>query len=393
MSSPIRLLQTAVFHSQYIGGLERTLLYLLDRLPKDRFSVTVALATGMEDSSFGLAVKKTGSQVLTLPDVLAKLDVKGMYKTVQQIQELDPHLVHIHMTHSVANPFLPFAVRLAGVPFLVATEQTNTIIPQKPFGRVRKYLTGRLIDKTVAVSDAVREGLIHHYKFAADRIEVIANAVDVHALHSSPPPSVLSDVRESLHVPPNAYIIGTVAAMRDQKGYEYLIRAIPKIVNQLPNAYFVFVGDGVLRQDLERLVDMLNVREHVRFLGWQFNTAPLLHTFDLFVLPSLYEGLPLAVLEAMAVELPIVATEVDGTAEAVTSSRNGVLIPPADVEALVSSIMAVADNQESALLLGKQAYADVLARYDVSVMVSKYLALYQELISQNTDKVRFARGV
>ncbi|MBE2238303.1 MAG: glycosyltransferase [Caldilineaceae bacterium] len=379
MQPPVRLLQTAIFNSQYIGGLERTLLYLLEGLPKDRFDVTVALVPGMEASPFGVAVKQTGVQVVNIADVLTKFDFTGMYSMVHTISNLQPHIVHIHMTHSVANPFLPFAVRLARVPRLVATEQTNTIIQQKTFGRVRKYLTGLLIDKTIAVSYAVKQGLIDHYGLPSNRIEVIENGIDVRSLHKRPSASILREVRASFHIPEDAYLVGTVAAMRHQKGYEYLIRAIPMISASAPRAFFVFVGDGPLRPELELLVEELKIKERVRFLGWRFDAAQLLHTLDLFVLPSLYEGLPLAVLEAMAVGLPIIATRVDGTAEVIISGENGILVPPADPQALAESIVQITQNEVLVNSLKKQAYKQMLERYDVSVMISKYLSLYNEI--------------
>jgi len=122
----------------------------------------------------------------------------------------------------------------------------------------------------------------------------------------------------------------TVGRLATQKGHSYLLEAIARVVNEFPNAKFLFAGDGPLRAELETRVDALNIRNYVWFLGIRNDIPLLLSMCDGFILPSLWEGLPIALLEAMYAGLPVIATDVEGVDEIIKDGENGLLVPPAD---------------------------------------------------------------
>lgn len=376
-----KILLTAIHRSPYLGGLEQAFLHLLDGIPREEFEIAVALMPGMGDSLFGRAVQERGARVVFINDVLSKRDLAGMWSMVATLRRERPDICHIHMTHPVANPFLQIAAWLAGVPIIIATEQTNVLIAQKTFGRLRKRFTGHITDVTVAVSHAVKRGLCEHYGLSPKRVIVIENAIDAQRIAQHQPADILA-IRQKLGIASNSFLIGTVAAMRDQKGHAYLLRAAPYVLAELPQAVFLLIGDGDLRPALEREARNRGVADRVIFAGWRNDVIDLLYALDLFVLPSLWEGLPLSVLEAMAAARPVVATAVDGTAEVIQNEVDGLLVPPANPTALSQAILRVAHDLHMADRLRASGRAKVLTCYDAAVMTRRYVNLYRQQLAQ-----------
>ncbi|MBE2240720.1 MAG: glycosyltransferase family 4 protein [Caldilineaceae bacterium] len=377
-----RLLMTAILQSRFVGGTERSFLHLLEGIPGDEYEVAVGLDETMLTSEFALAVHALGQRVIPFCDVVSKRDFGGMYRTIGQIHSFQPDLVHVHLNHPAANPFLVFAAKAAGVRRIVLTEQLNILLDQTRFGRWRIRLYCRLANTVVAVSQAVRDGLVGHYGVAGANVIVIENAVDARRIAESVRTIDRQALRESLGLDPDAYVLGCAAAMRWQKGQRFLIDAMPQVLAAIPNARLVLIGDGEGRQALETRIQELGLEDTVQILGWRTDATNLLAALDAFVLPSLYEGLPLAVLEAMAARLPVIATRVDGTGEAVHHRTTGILVAPQDPSALADAMIEVATNRSLARLIAASAQQHVLARYDISVMQQRYLALYDLLYSR-----------
>lgn len=385
VATAAKVLLIALHRSPYLGGLERAFLSLLDGIPRDEFEIVVALMPGMEGSLFGQEVSKRDVRIITMEDVLQKTDLAGMAAMVRSIRREKPAIVHIHLTHPLANPFLQIAAFIAQVPVLIATEQTNVLIQQRAFGRRRKQFTGRITDVSVAVSEATRRGLVKYYGLSASKIIVIPNGVAAHSIagHLVPDKDAL---RRKLGASEDDYLIGTVAALRDQKGHTYLLQAFAQVQAQFPRTRLLLVGDGALRQTLEHKAHELGVADRVLWAGWRSDVWSVLHVLDLFVLPSLWEGLPLAVLEAMAAARPIVASAVDGTAEVIHDQVEGLLVPPADATALAEAILRVCKEPGLSSRLGAAARERAKC-FDESVMARRYVDLYyQQLAKRKNSK-------
>lgn len=232
----------------------------------------------------------------------------------------------------------------------------------------------------MAVSHAVKRGLCEYYGLPPKRVIVIENAIDAQRIAQHQPADILA-IRQKLGIASNTFLIGTVAAMRDQKGHTYLLRAAPHVLAELPQAVFLLVGDGDLRIALERETHNLGVADRIIFAGWRNDVIDVLYALDLFVLPSLWEGLPLSVLEAMAAARPIVATAVDGTAEVIKNEVDGLLVPPANPTALSQAILRVAHDPHMADRLRASGRAKVLTKYDVAVMIRRYVNLYRQQLA------------
>ena len=170
----------------------------------------------------------------------------------------------------------------------------------------------------------------------------------------------------------------TVGRFSEQKGHRYLLAAIPDVLARHPATYFLWAGEGDLEADLRAEARRLGLEGQVRFLGRRDDVPHLLAAADPFVLPSLFEGLPLAVLEAMAARLPVVGTRVCGTSEAVQDGVTGRLVPPEDAAALTAAIVQVLDAPDLAARWGAAGRARVAHEFNAARMVGEVVAVYEE---------------
>jgi glycosyltransferase involved in cell wall biosynthesis len=180
--------------------------------------------------------------------------------------------------------------------------------------------------------------------------------------------------------------VACVGRLIFNKGPQYLVEATPEVLRAHPEAEFVFVGDGPLRPHLEERARQLGVRHRLTFLGTRHDVAAILQTCDMLVRPSLLEGMPLTVLEAMACGLPVVATPVSGTAELVRHGENGLFVRPADPTSLARAILRLVEDEPLREAQGRKARRLVERDYSWDAVAEKTLAVYRELLPPATEE-------
>ena len=207
-----------------------------------------------------------------------------------------------------------------------------------------------------------------------DKIRVVHNGIDVDRgpVHGDP------GLRAVLAGRSDRPLVLTVARLDAQKGYGHLLAAAATV----PDAVFVLVGEGRKKATLKRQAHALGIAERVRFLGHRNDVPDLLAACDVFVLPSLYEGLPLSVLEAMAAARPVVATAIDGTTEAVVPGVTGLLVPPADPTRLAGAIRALLEDGALARRMGEEGRARVCREFSLRRMIDGVTGVYDELLQR-----------
>jgi len=231
----------------------------------------------------------------------------------------------------------------------------------------------RSSDRLIAVSKAVAG---HAVQLGArpEAVRVIANGVDVQRFRPGAG-------RES-----GTFRVACVGRLIFNKGPQYLVEAAPEVLRAHPEAEFVFVGDGPLRPHLEERARQLGIGHRVMFLGTRPDVPAILQTCDMLVRPSLLEGMPLTVLEAMACGLPVVATPVSGTAELVRHGENGLLVRPADPASLARAILRLMEDEPLREAQGREARRLVEGGYGWDAVAAKTLAVYRELLPPATEK-------
>jgi glycosyltransferase involved in cell wall biosynthesis len=260
----------------------------------------------------------------------------------------------------------------ARIPAVVATSQLFIQLPYGRLTRLQLRLLAAGIGRYIAVSQAVREQWQTVFGIPAHKLCVIHNAIPAHLFVGSPPIEPLPVRSPSGHPP----TILTVARLDAQKGLTYLLDAAALV----PQARFWLAGEGPERTHLEEQARRLQLGERVTFLGHRQDIATLLATCDLFVLPSLFEGLPLALLEAMAAGKPVIASAIAGIKEVVVDQKSGWLIPPADAPALAQAINTLLVNPGLADRYAQAGQRHVQAEFALESMVKRVTQIYTELL-------------
>lgn len=225
----------------------------------------------------------------------------------------------------------------------------------------------------VAVSHELARHLSRDLLINPSRIKLIPNGVQ---LRKAQGPSV----RDELHVAPDEPLLLAVGNLYPVKGHEYLIDALALLMRRHPRAHVVIAGRGQLANELRARARHVGVSDHVHLLGLRSDIPELLAAADIFVLPSLSEGLPLALLEAMATGRPIVASDVGEVRSALGDGEAGLLVPPGDRAALAGALDSLLSDRRAARTLAMRAQQRAAAEYDMSRMTERYAALYRDLL-------------
>jgi glycosyltransferase involved in cell wall biosynthesis len=293
------------------------------------------------------------------------------------LRELRPDVLHVHLTGYRGGRIPLLAAKFAGVP---ATVCTAHLAPQKRQGliaRLERSAMHLLVDRWIAVSAICRERQILYLGQSASETSAIPNAVELDRYRPRST-EVRRSVRTQIGIPERARVIGCVARLSQQKGLQYLVAALPQILSNVPDAHVLLVGEGPLRQDLEEHARRLRVTERLHFAGYQQDVPRYLGAMNVFALPSLFEGMPLVLLEAMAAGLPVAATRVDGTPEVIEHEANGLLVPPGDAHALASALCRLFQDRVLARRLAA-AGRETAQRFSSDAFVDRVMDVYAAL--------------
>ena len=255
-----------------------------------------------------------------------------------------PDVFHAHLTWPFGCKWALAAACVARVPAVVATAQLFVDVSVGPSRRAQVWALARRVDRIIAVSGHTRQRYHDALGWPLERLTVVPNAVDVERFAGPPDPGVREELEDGSGRP----IALVPARLEEQKGHRHLLEA----ARRLPGVRFLCAGDGRLRDELIAGADRLGVADRVTFLGFRRDMDVLLGACDLVVLPSLYEGLPLTLIEAMAAGRAVVATDIGGTRELVVDGATGILVPPRDPAALASAVQRVAGDDSLARRLG-----------------------------------------
>jgi glycosyltransferase involved in cell wall biosynthesis len=286
-------------------------------------------------------------------------------------------LIHVHLPYSGFGARLAFPRRSG--PRIVYTEHGPWEFYGRPtyFGNMLTFFRN---DHVFAVSEDVRRSIRYPRGLAFLRmppIETLHHGVDFQLLER---PGSQLDIRAEFNLPEDAIIVGVVANFRRQKRHDVLLQAIERVRRIRPNARFILVGQGPLEDDARLLAQKLGVEGVIVFAGLRPDVPGLMRAFDIFALSSEWEGLPIALLEAMYCGKPAVVTGVGGIREAVEDGKEAVVIPPNDPEALAQGMLRLIDDEDLRNCLGKRAH--VRAReFDIRKAVHHMEAVYDELLS------------
>lgn len=369
-----------------MGGAERLLTIYLKHFDTDRFEPRVCALQIRENNPIGAAIEQLGIPVDLVP-VRHLRDALAVPRLVAYLRRQKADLLHTQLEFS--DTLGSLAARIVGIP-TVSTLHTYDDPPQgsRTYRRLklRWWILRKFCDRVIAVSEGTRQ---HHLRLGGlppDKVVTLYNGIDLsrfdghhktgHAAH-----------RQTFGIPPEAPVLITVAVLREAKGIQYMIKALPTILEAVPEARYLVVGDGEQEQVLKELAGSLGVADRVIFTGVRNDIPDLLAIGDLFVLPTLGEALPTVLAEAMAAQKPIVVSEVGGVPEMVEHGRNGLLVPPATPASLAEACCQLLQNRAQADAMACAGREVVEQRFNIQQQGQRLGDLYQELLTaQNGSK-------
>ena len=373
-----------------LEGAQESLCTLAEYWPNDKIALTVCT---FHDGPLRSRIEKSGIEVKTLcPSRYTIANVplflvemwRIRRELVRLIETCKIDLIQTHILGPVDFIILSlrYSTRLKAV---LWTIHGDDFLPQRAgrLLRVRRLLSRRLyrvlasqVDGFIAVSDGVRRAIIDQIGSIHRKVFTIKNGVGIKRFQQHGDKKTLC---AQLGINEEVNLVLAVGRLAEEKGHRYLIEAVATVVAVHPHTHFLFAGEGALRDELEALAQKTGCLKNIHFLGGRNDVPALLAAADLFVLPSLREGLSIALLEAMAAGKPIVATDVAGSNEAL-NSETGVIVPPHDSPSLAEKIGQILGNPAKANALGQAAKEHVITNYSAENQVTQYLGLYHRLL-------------
>ncbi len=374
-----------------IGGAQENTMLTADMHNHDaefngRYHVTIVSGpqTGSEGSLIE-EVRQRNVPLTIMPELVREInpikDLTAVFKLRTLIKEGGYTIVHTHS--SKAGLLGRWAAKMAGVPIIVHTVHGWSFHDRMPPAKLKLYVllerfASRFSDAVVVVSpNDIEKGLEQGIGQPAD-YHVIRSGVELDRFgHPQVSPA---EMRAQLGIPADALVVGSVTRLSLQKAPFDLADAFAEIHNKRPFTYFIIVGDGSLRPDLEARLQKLGIVDQVILTGLRRDVPELMAVFDVFVLSSLWEGLPRVLPQAMATGLPIVCTRADGSAEAVVEGENGFLVERAQPKALAEKVLLLLDNAELRQKMGENGRSRAHT-FGARKMVQDIDKLYQKLLN------------
>lgn len=352
------------------GGAERQLSNYLLAADKREFRHTV-MCLG-DPGELAPEVERAGISVEVLRPRW-RYAAWSLMRFVRWLRANDVVIIHTHM-HAAAL-WGRVAGLLARTPVLVTTEHGKELWKGPIRLGIDRLLT-RYTSRHIAVSRDGLELRLRRERVAPERIILIPNGVSVTSPESDS--EISARVRRELGIAPDAPLLGSVGRVVAAKGYDHMLAALAELARDRPGLRWLVVGDGDQRPRLERTVSDLGLGQVVIWAGRRGDVPDLLQAMDVWVMSSLREGLPVALLEAMAAGKPIVATRVGGIPDAVRDGEHARLVPPADPRALADAIASCLDDVELASRLGRNARERVRGEYSIESIARRIEAVYRE---------------
>jgi len=359
----------------FLGGGQKTILSLAKHLDREKFSVSVC---SQDSGPLVDEVKK--SKIRHFPVSFSKKFKGRIIKEISCI--LRKEKIDILHTHGgIAGFYGRWAARNCRTPVVVHTlhgihylHYRNLLLKQIYIYLERIF--SLFTDALVFVCDSDRKKAKRLKLAPQKKMYVIKNGIDLPQLREEDVRMRMKELGLKLAQP----VLGTVARLHRQKGIIYLLQAAEEIHRSFPEVKIFIVGGGPLRLNLERKAQKLAVDKFVFFLGERTDAAALLSFFDVFILPSLWEGLPYVMVEAALLGKPIVATEVDGVREIIEDRETGVLVPPRNPEKLAEAVVGLLQNRDYAAKLGEKAKKTIPPNFTLPRMIEETERLYLSLI-------------
>jgi len=351
-----------LIHSLPSGGSENVFLRTLPKIKNTDNIVVTLRGKGSLFQNFieaGIPVFEIGQKNF--------LDLSSYVRTLKILKEIKPDLILTNLLHAdiYGRFFIQLFTNYRVVPYLQTTYNFKRYWPARLFEKISKYL----VKEYLANSEAVKKFYINNYSINSNKIKVIPNGIDIEFYKNI---TIDSNYKKSLGIKSNHFIISCVANLHQNKGHFYLIKAFAKLYKNNHKIQLLIIGDGPERERLKIMSSEYLNSKNIIFLGKRSDVAQILKCSNLFVLPTFFEGLSNAIMEAMTSALPIITTDIPENRELITNNFSGMLCPTKNHLDLANIILTLKNDPTKRTFLGLNAAKKIEEEYDINFIISKW---------------------
>lgn len=361
------------------GGAERLMIPILSNVNRELIEPYVCVLQNKDGNPVAAELQKINIPVENIP-IRHLREVSGVKKVTNFLQKINANLLHAQL--EFATVFGGLAAKWLGIP-AVATLHTlplqNKSLKLRFHDALENFVLRNFFNPVISVSEETRLAYHHAANIRDEKSCVIYNGIDVNLF--SPNRQNRASILQEFDIPSDAIVLITVAVLRELKGIQYMIQAMPGVVSAKPNVYYLVVGSGEYAESLKDEAQKSGVSEHIIFTGARTDIPQLMSAGDLFVLPTLTEALPTVLAEAMASGLPILASSVGGVPEMVEDGINGKLIPPAHPDILANATLEMLNDMEALRKMGNAGRKIAEEKFNIKSQVAQLENLYLKLLS------------
>ncbi|RMD85616.1 MAG: glycosyltransferase family 1 protein [Calditrichaeota bacterium] len=364
------------------AGVERFIIELSKELLKSEFQPVIGIIRNEHnpDDTLKIAAEKVHIQTRVF-NCSGRFDLRTLKSIRNYVKQENISLIHSHQYKAnIFNLLATINMKCVKMTTCHLYDDINYDFKFKIYTFLDKFALRRF-NHIVTTSEQIKSDL-QKFRLNGKRVSVVYNGIDLTRFQKS---FNRNQIRKALGISNNTKVIGTIGRICTQKNQELIIESATSIIKQKPETIFLIIGDGPLRVALMSKIKRLNLSEKIIFLGQRDDIPELLSVMDIFVLPSLDEGLPLALLEAMAARLPVVVTPVGSIPDVVEDGISGLIIN-GKKQAFIDAILFLLNNPEKAKLLGEHAYVRVARRFTNQEMGCHYLQIYKDLLKHEFGK-------
>ena len=366
-----------------MGGAERLMIPILGHIDHQRFNVRVCVLQSKHGNPLADDIRTLNAPV-DFVEVKHLRDIQSLWRLRNYLKHTHADLLHTQLEFS--NILGNISAKLLRLPSVCTV---HVLPPSNPDFKTRlhqrtEWLALRLFcNRVITVSEETRRQYILHSGIPNRKLLTIYNGIDLTNFQRLEPDPQRVALRNEFRLPDDSNLLITVAVLRQLKGIEYMLRALPDILRAHPNTYYLIVGDGPHREALSLTAQQAGVQEHVIFAGTRNDIPHLLSASDIFILPTLTEALPTVLAEAMACRLPIVASAVGGVPEMVVDGVNGILVQPANPAELSQVCNNLLAHPDKLSALGESGWSFVNQKFNINQQVTQLQDLYLEQIERH----------
>lgn len=368
-----------VDHLGLKGSMHGASMYYLNTIPVfDKNKINVTLCVLRKEDNLTEYFREKGIKILNFGR--GKFDPMTLVDILNITRKERIDLLHAH-GYGAAN-FGRLAGMIRGIPVIMHAHDDDRNYPLHQ--KLADQLLSRFTDRAIAVSGSVKESCVKKRNMSESKTFVMHNGISL-GNFNTPEAARIQAERNRLGVGLGVKVVGTVGKLREEKGTKYFIESAGKVLELFPETLFVIAGDGPLMEELKYLSRKLEIANKVVFAGFCQDIPAILSIMDVVVIPSLTEGSPLALLEAMAMGKPIIATSVGGITEILRDGETGLLVPSKDPVALAEKIKYFFGNMNEAMNLGRRAKEES-KKYDINAHVKTLENHYRDILSGKIGK-------